>query len=133
MATDTRSIVEKYLNAVATGRLEQLEGVIHPDVTFSGTVSASSEGYEPFVDAFRRLGPIIERYDIRDMVVEGDRAFVLYDFVTNTEVGPVLSAEHITVQEGMVRSVVLLFDLRRWPEVMAELKRRAEAPVTANA
>jgi hypothetical protein len=35
-------------------------------------------------------GPIIVRNDIKQLIVEGNKAFVLYDFVTDTVVGSVL-------------------------------------------
>ena len=109
--------------------------MLHPDATFGGTIAAPLEGREAFVGAFRRLGPIIARNDVREVVVEGDRAFVLYDFVTDTPVGPVLSGELLTFEDGLIRSSVLLFDQRRFPEVLQELARRvtptcADSPLT---
>jgi hypothetical protein len=130
MTWSTRELVDKYLVAAAR-EPERLAEVLRPDVTFGGTVSGEITGVDGVVAAFRRLGPIIERYDIKDMVVDGDRAFVLYDFVTNTAVGPVLSAEHITVRDGLIGSIVLLFDLRRWPEVMQELAARTAVAVSS--
>ena len=56
--------------------------------------------------------------------MEGTNAAVLYDFVTDTDVGPVLTAEFLRVEEGKIRSITPLFDWRRWPEVMLELGRR---------
>ena len=132
MARSTRDLVTDYLAAVGERRFEDLGALLHPDATFGGTVAGRFEGREAFVDAFSRLGPIIARNDLREIVVEGDRAFVLYDFVTDTEVGPVLSAELVTCEGGLIRSSILLFDQRRWPEVMQELTRRATPPAVAS-
>ena len=56
------------------------------------------------------------------LIVEDDRAAVLYDFVTDTPVGPVLCAEFLTFDGDLIGSSTLLFDWRRWPEVLEELR-----------
>jgi hypothetical protein len=43
----------------------------------------------------------------------------------------VLSGELITFQDGLIRKITLLFDLRRWPEVVAEIQRRTPASTAA--
>jgi hypothetical protein len=51
---------------------------------------------------------------------------VLYDFVTTTPVGPVASAEWLTLDEnGQITSVYLLFDKARWLEVLDHLNLTA--------
>ena len=127
MSSNVEQLVRDYIQAVGERRFDRLEALVHPDATFGGTIAATLHGAPAFVDGFRRLGPIIERNDIRELLVDGDRAFVLYDFVTSTEAGAVLSGELVTVEDGMIRSSTLLFDQRRWPEVVGELQRRAEA------
>lgn len=70
------------------------------------------------------LAPILAHNEVRQLIVDGDRAFVLYDFVTDTPVGPVLCGELLTVEEGLIHSSTLIFDWRRWPEVLQELQAR---------
>jgi|SoimicmetaTmtLPA_FD_contig_81_131583_length_1500_multi_3_in_0_out_0_3 hypothetical protein len=69
----------------------------------------------------------IVRDDIRELIVEGDKAFVLFDFVTDTA-GPVLTGELLRVEDGRVRSIALLVDWRRWQDVLQELDRRTAQP-----
>ena len=133
MGGNVEALVREYIQAVGERRFDRLEQLVHPDATFGGTVKGTLEGARAFVDGFRRLGPIIERNDIRELLVDGDRAFVLYDFVTSTDVGPVLSGELVTTQDGLIRSTTLLFDWRRWPEVVTELKLRLDERATAGA
>ena len=64
--------------------------------------------------------------------MDGDQAFVLYDFVTDTAAGAVLSGELVRIEDGLIRSITLIFDWRRWPEVLQEVARRAAAPAEAN-
>jgi hypothetical protein len=102
--------------------------VIHPDARFGGTVMSETEGSEAFVQGFRKLRPITLRTDVHRVVVEDDRAAVMYDFVTDTPVGSVLCSEFLTIDEGRIRSSTLIFDWRRWPEVLAELRSRQTVP-----
>jgi len=101
--------------------------LVHPDATFGGTVGTEARGREAFVQGFRNLAPILDRNEIREIVVDGDKAAVLYDFVTSTPAGPVLSAEFLTFVDRLIRSSTLLFDWRRWPEVLQEIQARATA------
>jgi hypothetical protein len=134
MSESVRDLVMEYVAAAGERRFDRLAELVHPDATFGGTVKAETRGAEAFVQGFRNLGPIIARNDVRELVVDGHRAAVLYDFVTDTAVGPVLSAEFLTVEDGLIRSSVLLFDHRRWPEVVRELQARVTgAPATADA
>jgi hypothetical protein len=122
--TSVRDLVTEYVQTVGERRFDRLGELMHPDVTFGGIVKQEAHGREAVVNAFRTVGPIIRRNDIRAVVVDGNDAFVLYDFVTDTDVGAVLSGEYVTTEDGLIRSTTLLYDLRRWPEVLQELERR---------
>lgn len=126
MSNETRRIVEEYVEAVSTGDFERVVALVHSEATFGGTVVNETAGAEAFVQGFRNLRPITVRTEVREMVVADDHAAVLYDFVTDTPAGSVLSSEFLTVDGGRIRSSTLLFDWRRWPEVIAELKSRME-------
>jgi hypothetical protein len=127
VSSDVRELVSEYVLAAGDRRFDRFEELLHPDVEFGGTTVVELRGASAVAEGYRRLGPIILRNDIKQMVVDGDKAFVLYDFVTDTAVGPVLTGELLTVDEGRIRSIVLLFDWRRWPEVLGELERRSAA------
>lgn len=134
MSETVKGLVIDYVSAVGERRFDRLAELVHPEATFGGTLKTETRGAEAFVQGFRNLAPIIVRNDVRELIVEGNRASVLYDFVTDTAVGPVLSAEFLTFEDGLIRSSTLLFDWRRWPEAMLELQARvAQAPAGANA
>jgi hypothetical protein len=124
METTREDLVREYVAAAGDGRIEALAELVHPDATFGGTVGTETRGADAFVQGFRNLAPIVRRNEVRTLLVEDDRAAVLYDFVTDTSVGPVLCAEFLTFDDGLIRSSTLLFDWRRWPEVLAELRLR---------
>lgn len=127
MSEFVRDRVLEYIAAAGDKRFDHLAELVHPDATFSGTVKAETQGRDAFVQGFRNLGPIIERNEVRGLIVDGDRAAVLYDFVTDTPVGAVLCAEFLTFEDDLIRSSTLIFDWRRWAEVMQELQARIGA------
>ncbi len=123
ISTNERTVLE-YISAAGDGDMDRLGALVHPEATFGGTVTAETHGAEAFVQGFRNLAPIVIRNDVREVIVQGDRAAVLYDFVTDTSAGAVLCAEFLTFDDGLIRSSTLLFDWRHWPEVIAELRSR---------
>jgi hypothetical protein len=127
MSEAVRELVREYVSAAGDKRFDRITELVHPEATFDGTVKAKSRGVEAFVQGFRNVGPIIGRNVVRELIVEEDRAFVLYDFVTDTVVGPVLCGEFLTIEDGLIRSSTLIFDWRRWPEVLQELQVRTGA------
>ena len=124
MASQIQDMVTAYIQAVGDHRLEDLPPMLDPDVEFT-VGDTTLRGTAAFVGAFERLTPIILRNDIRKVFVEGDEAIVLYDFVTDTPVGAVVSVEHIKFKTGRIVSVLLVFERLHWPEVQAELAERA--------
>jgi len=124
----TRALVDAYAKAVSDGDFGRLGTLVHADASFGGTVIAEAQGVEAFVQGFLNLRPITIRTDIRSVVVEDDRAALMYDLVTDTPVGSVLCSEFLTIDNGRVRSSTLVFDWRRWPEVIEELRSRTANP-----
>jgi SnoaL-like domain len=131
MTANIRDLVIEYNQAFGDGRLDRVAEMLHPDVDFGGTVGRTTHGREQYMSGLPRLATVIVRNDIREIVVEGSRAFILYDFVTDTTAGTVLSGEFLTFEDGLIRSIILIYDWRHWPEVVAEVGRRAEAAAVA--
>lgn len=130
MAMDSRELLTSYIQAVGERRLEALPPLLDPDAEFT-LGDNRLRGRDAFVGAFRRLLPIIERNEIRHLFVDGDVACVVYDFVTSTPVGPVLSVEYIKLRDGLIASSTLVFERLHWPEVLAVLKEREAAQANA--
>jgi len=122
------ALVEAYTTAVSEGDFEQLAELVHTDASFGGTVTAEARGVEAFVQGFRNLRPVTLRTDVHIVVVEDDRAAVMYDLATDTPVGSVLCSEFLTIDDGLVRSSTLIFDWRHWPEVIEDLRSRTTGP-----
>lgn len=126
MNESIRGLVRDYNQAFGDGDFDRLETMLHPDLVFGGAAS-EIRGAAAYVAGIRRFGPILVRNDIKEIVVDGDKAFVLYDFVTGTPAGAVLSGELLIFEEGLIRSITLLWDMRRWPEVLEALAKPAVA------
>ncbi len=130
MAYDIRKLAIEYNRAFGEGRLDDVATMLHPEVEFDGT-ARPTHGRDAYMSGLPRLVSVLERNDLKDVIVDGDRAFILYDFVTDTPAGAVLSGELLTFDSvGLITKITLLFDLRRWPEVIAEIQRRATAAAT---
>ncbi len=121
--TDAAAVATTYIEAVGSGRWEEVGSLLDPRATFEIAGGARHEGAAAFLAAFDVLRPLIERNDIRSVIAEADRVCVLYDFVTRTPVGPVVSAEWLTIENEKITSSYLLFDKGRWPEVMQHMQR----------
>jgi len=107
MATDARELLTSYIQAVGERRLEALPPLLDADAEFT-LGDNTVRGRDGFVGAFRRLLPIIDHNEIRHLFVDGEAACVVYDFVTNTPVGPVLSVEYIRLKNGRIASSTLV-------------------------
>ena len=131
MAPDVRQLTIEYNRAFGEGDLERVAEMLHPDLEFDGTAKPS-RGRDAYMSGLPRLVSVLKRNEVRELLVEGERAFILYDFVTDSPAGAVLSGELLTFEDGLIRKITLLFDLRRWPEVIEEIQRRAAAPVATS-
>jgi limonene-1,2-epoxide hydrolase len=125
LVPDHATLVRTYIEAVGERRLEDVAECLHQDLAFDGPGLESLRGSDAYVAALRRLSPIIARNEVRHIYVDEVGACVLYDFVTETPVGPVASVERLTIEDGRIRSIWLLFDKGRWPEVVERLEELA--------
>lgn len=123
MSNQIHDLTAGYIRAVGEHRLEDLRPMLDPEAEFT-LGDATFRGVDAFVGAFVRLMPILERNDIRRIFVDGDEACVIYDFVTSTPAGPVLSVEYLKFNQGRIKSSLLVFERLHWPEVMAVLIER---------
>ncbi len=123
MTIANEALVESYVQAVGEHRLDDLRAMLTPDAEFT-LGDTTYRGVDAFIGAFVRLMPILERNDIRRIFVDGEEACVIYDFVTSTPVGPVVSVEYLRLAGGRIRSSLLVFERQHWPEVLAVLVER---------
>jgi len=124
MKNDPRALAVAYIEAVGQKQFDRVAELLHPTVEFL-TSGRSIRGVPAYVDALRRLAPIIVRNDVQTTIVDGSDVAVLYDFVTDTPAGTVPTIEWITVDAGLIRTSRLIFHKEHWPAAVGELTRRS--------
>lgn len=125
MTADPKSVAIEYIQAVGDKDFDRLDALLHPDL--EGWTGGQKFDRAAWAQALRNFGPILIRNEIRKTIVDRDQVCIVYDFITNTPVGVVPCAEIVTVEGGLIREARLVFEFARWPEVMAELRKRATA------
>jgi SnoaL-like protein len=124
--SDSRKISIDYIDAVGHHEFDRVEALLDPNVEFE-MAGRQITGAAAYVSSLRKLAPIIVRNEIRSTVADGDEVAIFYDFVTDTSVGAVPSAEWLKVEAGKIRRIRLVFHSLQWPQVQEELKRRPAA------
>ena len=71
MSREPRDIALAYIDAVGGNRLHAAEELLHPDVEFTGP-TRTLHGRAAYLEALRRLTPIIARSEVRRNFVEGN-------------------------------------------------------------
>ncbi|MEO8263762.1 MAG: nuclear transport factor 2 family protein [Pseudolysinimonas sp.] len=123
--TETETIARRYVDAVGAHDLTPLNDLLDDALTarFAGALSSKAE----WLEALNRLLPALIRNDIRDVFVAGDRACVVYDFVTDTPAGSVRCVELLTTGGGRILDIELVLDRLAFAPVNATLAERADA------
>jgi hypothetical protein len=120
---DPRCVARAHVEAFGRKDFTAMERSFAPDISFKGP-SGSISGPAAVLGGYQHLGPILLRNDVRKLLVDGDDACVIYDFVTDTPGGAVATVEWLQIKEGRIHAIWLLFDRGPWPAVMEELARR---------
>jgi hypothetical protein len=123
---DLHALTTAYIDAVGRKDFASVADMLHPDMVFK--FAGPDHDKAGLLEAFERLGAILDHNEIQRIFVDGDQACVIYDFVTDTPAGPVRSIEWLAFEGTQISKVELLFEKDRWPEVLEELGRRL-APV----
>jgi hypothetical protein len=111
-----------YIQAVGSHDLEALEHLLDDDLR--ATFAGAALGKAGWTTALRRLLPVLVRNEIREVFTSGDRACVVYDFVTGTAAGAVRCVELLTVNAGRVREIELILDRVGFAPVNRALNER---------
>ncbi len=112
-----------YLDAIAKKDLARVEALVQPDIRFVGP-GVTVTGVRDLLAAFRRIGAIHVRSDVKRVFSDGDEVCVIYDFVTDT-VGALPCVEWLRFAGERIQSVNLYYDQVPWTKVREDLARRA--------
>src|SRR5207244_12572031 len=109
--TKAKDIVMAFQKALGKGDMAGARTYLHDDLSFVGPVE-SFQRPEPYLEALRKLHPIVERVEPRRTFVDGDDVCILYDMVTNTPAGTAFICEWYRVRGDKIGSIRAVFDAR---------------------
>jgi predicted ester cyclase len=122
MSNTPEAVVLAYLDAVGKKELDRVASLVDPEVRFVGPVSTYT-GIRDLLAAFRNIGAIHVRNDIKRVFSDGNEVCVIYDFVTDT-VGALPTIEWLRVDNGRIQSINLYYDQVPWMKLREEMARR---------
>ncbi len=93
---NARAIVEKFQAALGTGDWTAARQCLHDNLSFRGPLEAFEKA-DPYIEAIKKLHPIVERIDLKKLFVDGNDVCMLYDMVTKTPAGTAFIAEWLQV------------------------------------
>jgi len=123
--SDAGAIITRYIELVGAHDLEPLLELFADDLV--ATTNGQAFDKAQWIVALRRLLPALVRNDIREVFVKDEKAVVIYDFVTDTDAGAVPCVEWVTVRDGRIVELELIFEKANWGPVAAALQERAAA------
>ncbi|GAA5092343.1 hypothetical protein GCM10025760_20870 [Microbacterium yannicii] len=114
-----------YISAVGAHDIDKIETLFAEDATasFAGQVLSRAD----WINGLRRLFPALLRNDILEVFTAATRACIVYDFVTDTPAGAVRCVELVTVNDGRITQVELIFDRVAFAPVNEALEQRAKS------
>src|SRR5450631_703162 len=102
---------QAYLDAWKQQDVAKMHVMLHPQVTFKGPM-AETVGRDAFMNAVRGMIPMLKDVVVRHLMVDGDQAIAVYDFICAAPVGVCRTAELISFTDGLIRSSEVFFDAR---------------------
>jgi hypothetical protein len=108
-------IVQQYLAAWKRKDADGIAKLLHPAVRLKSPV-ADLRGREAFLAMCRKIFPQLEDVIVRAKFATKEQAMAVYDFVLKEPIGATRTANLITFDGELIRSVELFFDARRFEE-----------------
>ena len=110
MATSVE-VVHCFLRALGQGDFEAAHTILAKEFAFRGPFDTFDDP-KSYLEALKKLYPIVKTIDIRKLFVDGDEASLLYDMETNTPIGTAFICECFKVRDGKITSIRAVFDAR---------------------
>jgi ketosteroid isomerase-like protein len=121
MASDneTRSVVESYFAAWTSKNVDAACALLADDLAFWGP-TASYQSAAAFRPALAGFAAMTKRAQATELVVQGDRAALLYDCELPPPVGTIKIASFFRVANGKIRWYETLFDANELRKLQAQ-------------
>jgi limonene-1,2-epoxide hydrolase len=105
------NVIQQFQQAIGKGDFAAARRLLQDNLSFRGPIDTFQKP-EPYLEALKRLHPIIQRIDILKMFADGNDVCVLCDLVTNTPIGTAFVCEWYQVKGEKISSVRVVFDAR---------------------
>jgi hypothetical protein len=115
---ETRRVVEAYFGAWTSKRTDEAFALLAEDLHFSGP-SAEYRTREQFGPALAGFAALTRSAEIVVLLVDGDRAALLYDCELPPPAGKLRIASFFRVDEGKIRSYDTRFDAEGFRKLAA--------------
>jgi hypothetical protein len=107
----TIEVAQEYLAAWKRKDADAIARLVHPDVRLKSPIAGLS-GREPFLMMCRKIFPMLEGVIVRAAFSSETQAMLVYDFVLKEPIGVTRTANLMTFEGDLIRSVELFFDAR---------------------
>jgi SnoaL-like protein len=118
MSNDTRSVVEGYFAAWTANEPREAAAFLAANLEFAGP-TASYTSAEAFWPALVGFAAMTKAARVVDLLVDGDRAALLYDCDLPDPVGTLRIASFFRVENGKIRSYDTRFDATELRKLLA--------------
>jgi ketosteroid isomerase-like protein len=115
---ETREVVRSYFAAWTANKVREAHALLAEDLEFSGP-TASYRSAEAFWPALVNFAAMTKAARIVELVVEGDRAALLYDCDLPEPVGTLRISAFFRVEKGRIRTYDTRFDATELRKLMA--------------
>jgi hypothetical protein len=115
---ETRSVVERYFEAWTTSRVDDAYALLAEDLEFRGP-SASYQGAAAFRPALVGFAAMAQGARVVELIVEGNRAAMLYECDLPEPVGTLRIGSFFRVELGKIRWYETQFDATELGKILA--------------
>jgi hypothetical protein len=121
---ETRRVVEGYFTAWTTKKVRDAYALLAQNLAFCGP-TATYQSAAAFLPALEGFAAMTKGARMVELLVEGDRAAMLYDCELPQPVGTVRIASFFRVESGKIRTYETWFDATELRKLLAS-KREAQ-------
>jgi hypothetical protein len=120
---ETRRVVEGYLAAWTSNKVDEAYALLADDLAFWGPTASyqSAAAFRPALTAFAAM---TKHAQATELVVAGNRAALLYDCELPPPVGTIKIASFFRVEKGKIRGYETLFDATELRKLQAQQRQR---------
>jgi hypothetical protein len=111
MTASTLDLATAYLAAWQRKDVAAIAKHLDPQVHFTGPMMDVT-GRDAVIASAERILPLLLEFNVRSTLVSHDRAMFAYDFVCHQPIGTCRTAELVTFEEGLIKTIELFYDAR---------------------